>query len=136
MKNIFYILIFILFTSACNSLKPLNSFENSLSEASYQKRTMGARGGDRGIIFRVKFYELGQELKSDTLWVNSIPMETEVTNVGDTTYVSAFYTTNVTYKPTLVLDTAYAGLLNIYLIDKRYRMTIKSFARTPEAIYP
>jgi hypothetical protein len=136
MKNIFYILIFILFTSACNSLKPLNSFENSLSEASYQKWTMGARGGDRGIIFRVKFYELGQELKSDTLWVNSIPMETEVTNVGDTTYVSAFYTTNVTYKPTLVLDTAYAGLLNIYLIDKRYRMTIKSFARTPEAIYP
>lgn len=136
MKNIFYIIICVLFISACHSLKPLNSFEKSLAEASYQKWTMGARGGDRGIIFRVKFYELGQELKSDTLWVNNIPMETEVTNVGDTTYVSAFYTTNVDYKPSLVLDTAYAGSLNIYVTDTRYRMAIKSFARIPEEIYP
>lgn len=136
MKNSIYIICLVFLASACNMLKPTRKIEKSLSEATYQKWTMGVKDGGRGITFRVKFYNLNQELLSDTLWVNNVAMETELTNVGDTTYVSAFYTTNVEYKPTLVLDTAYTGLLNIYAKDKRYKMKIKGFKRTPEAFYP
>jgi hypothetical protein len=136
MKNTFYIFSAVIILSACKMLGSKSNYEDAFYEATAQKFAMGARGGDRGVTFQVKFYNLGQELKSDTLWVNNIAMQTELTNVGDTSFVSAYYATQIEHQPPLVLDTAFTGALNVYMNDKRYKMKINSFKILAPLFYP
>jgi hypothetical protein len=113
--------------ASCSVLNPTVSFENALARATAERWSSGAEGGGIGATFRLNFYKLEEELNCDTLWVNSIPLQTERTTVGDTTYVSAFYFTEKVEEKTLANAADYSGKLRLLVKDKTHYINIERF---------
>ena len=107
-----------------------------MATATAQKWFAGVREGGRGVTFRVTFYQL-DELKADTLWVNNTPLATEITKVGDTTYVTSFVhvTEDQSNKPLVTTD-QFSGELQIYTKGKKEKLAINSFKNLEPTMYP
>lgn len=125
MRKLVFLMIIIL--SGCATLNPVNSYEKTLARATAEPWIGGAYGGGRGATFRLNFYKLGEPLNCDTLWVNSIPLETELTTVGDTTYVSAFYFTEHAEEKTLANAADYQGRLRLLIKEEVHYLDIDNF---------
>ncbi len=136
MKNLFFVPIFFLVFTGCATLFPTRQIEASLAKATAQKWIMGARDAGRGVTFQLKFYNTKQAFTTDTLWANTVPMTTELTRVGDTTFVTSFYTTLAENQPVLINESVFEGKLNIYVDGKKHKLPIKTFAQLPLAVYP
>ena len=135
MKNYLGIILVTAFLLSCATIQ-LKPYKQALVEATAQKWTSGARGGDRGVTFRLKFYKL-QELKADTLLVNNTPMGTEITKVGDTLYVTSFvHVPQDAPMPKLIRDTTFSGYLNVFVKNENHLLNIKSFKQIPTTLYP
>ncbi len=137
MKTILYISVLVLLIGGCSLFSSTAKTKNALVEATAQRWNTGARNGYKGVTFRVKFYALQEALKADTLWVNNIPLSVELTKVGDTAYVSSFFTApQDEYKAQLITDTAYSGVLQFYVKNQKSALKISHFHIIPIAIYP
>lgn len=134
-----YILSSIVFLGGCSLLKPLNNFEKSYVDATAQPWVAGAARADgvatRGVTFRMKFYTLQTDLVADTLWINNTALLTEITEVADTTYVSAFYYTQNETDKTLVNDATYSGKLKVLFNNKNHVLGPKPFRKLPVIPY-
>lgn len=108
-------------------LSPLGVYKKALKGGTAERWTTGARGGGRGVTFRLKFYQLQEALVADTLWVNGLPLSTEVTQVGDTTYINSFYYTEQVEGKTLANDTAYLGELQLLHKKRKLRLPVSPF---------
>jgi hypothetical protein len=122
-----YPLAVILILSGCTVLSPVSGYKKSLTKATAERWAGGARGSGRGVTFRLHFYQLETEIKTDTLWVNDIPLTTEVTHVGDTTFVNASYFSATPEQKSLANDLDYSGHLQIYIKDQAKRLPITTF---------
>lgn len=123
--------------ASCSLLNPVHNYEKALYNATAQKWVAGIKGGGSGLIFRVKFYQLEEEIHSDTLWINNTPLDVEITRIADTTYISSFYVINQeNYGTSLAADTAYSGILNLKINEKNRKLNLKDFEILPAALYP
>ena len=126
MKNALILSLF-MFVIGCSSLSPLSTYEKSMARATAERWSSGAPGGARGVTFRVNFYQLEEALSSDTLWVNGVPLNTEVNQVGDTTYVSSFFTTEEVEAKTLANAADYQGRLRLLIKEKVHYLDLERF---------
>ncbi len=117
----------IILTASCSMLNPASSYQNALARATVERWSSGAQGGGIGATFRLNFYKLEEKLNCDTLWVNGIPLDTELTAVGDTTYVSAFYFTDQVEEKTLANAADYSGRLRVLVNEKVHYLSIEQF---------
>ena len=131
------ILLFsVIVLASCNMLMPTYAYKKSMARATAQKWVAGVKDGGRGITFRVLFYDL-DELNADTLWINDFPLSTEITKVGDTTYVSSFiHVTGDRPNQPLIKDEQFSGELQIYVKDKKKKLPISSFQNLEPTMYP
>lgn len=136
MKQSIFIIALALFTS-CSIIMPTYTYKQALSTSTSQEWAAGVRNGGRGVTFRVTFYQLDEELKADTLWVNNYPLETEITRVGDTTYITSFiHVLDDQPEQPLIKDDVYSGKLQVYIKDKKKELDVGSFRALPSTQYP
>ena len=136
MKHITYMIFLVALVSSCAMLMPTKPYEKALAKASAQRWSAGARGGDRGVTFRVRFYKLEEDLQADTLVVNDTPLTTEITTVGDTTYVTSFFYTNKTEERTLANAAEYTGKLRVIVAEKPHYISIDRFVMQAQELRP
>ena len=138
MKNAFLAFLLISAFASCSLFKPLHSIEKHLVDATAQRWYSGissVNGADRGVTFRMKFYQPKNQLLADTLWVNSIALLPEITAVGDTTYVTAFFYSAGEKDKTLINDTAFSGVLNVLIDEKKHLLGPEPFRELPVIPY-
>ena len=134
MKNLLFILTIFVVFAGCASLKKQHPLEKNFVDASAQKwyaGISGADGADRGVTFRMKFYRLQYPLNADTLWMNNVALLPEITALGDTTYITSFYFSAGGKDKTLINDTVFTGVLNVYIDNKKHRLGPKPFKVLP-----
>ena len=125
----------LLFLASCSMLMPTYEYKKALATTTAQKWSPGVQNAGRGVTFRVTFFQL-DELKADTLWVNGIPLETEITRVGDTTYITSFVHATEQNPSTLVKEDVFTGKLQLLVKDKKKELDLGNFKQLPPTEYP
>ena len=128
--------LFLLSVTSCSLLSPIHGYKKALAKTTAQRWSAGAKGGGRGVTFRLNFYKLDKELVADTLWVNNQPLTTEITTVGDTTYVTSFFFTEDVERKTLANDIAYSGFLQVRIRDKKQEISVPYFSVIDSEYHP
>ena len=117
-------------------LSSTHEYSKTMVDATAQHWTAGIREGGRGIRFLVKFYQLQEEIPAEKLVVNQIPMDVEVTKVGDTTYVTSFFHTTEENHPKLVNDPQYNGTLNLNIEEVPTDFKVGEFRIIQSTLFP
>lgn len=140
MKKTFLYALTCTILASCSMLKPTAKLEKAIAGATAQRWAGGAPGSGRGVTFRMKFYNLAEvmpnSLQADTLEINGQPLPTEVTRVGDTTYISAFFYAQEKTMQQLLFAEEYIGTLQVALNQKRYKLRPEKFTILPDTNYP
>jgi hypothetical protein len=121
------IVLAILFAAACKTSKSTVGYEKALVRATVAQWSSGVRGGGRGATFQLHFYQLSKKLRSDTLWVNGIPLKTELQTNEDTTIVSSSFFTEKVEEKTLANALEYSGRLRFIADEKAHYLNIEQF---------
>jgi len=127
MKIFLSISFVILTVASCGLKKPNNIFPN-IYDATAQRGNSGRAEGNRWVIFQVKLLKAPSTLAADTIWINKIALPIELTRVGDTTFLNAYYYgMQMGADEPLVADKSYSGKARLLFTDKNEILEISKF---------